>query len=71
MGYSPVKGSSQVRGPVETSGTGSQTAVGYVPGAEALAAVKDLAIKVKQMNPELIYLLDRASEGHLPLDDDF
>ena len=56
---------------VETSGTGSQTAVGYVPGAEALAAVKDLAIKVKQMNPELIYLLDREFETHLPLDDDF
>ncbi|KAH9930244.1 Ribokinase-like protein [Fomitopsis serialis] len=32
--------------------------VGYVPGAEALAAVKDLASKMKQKNPELIYLLD-------------
>ncbi|KAH9832513.1 Ribokinase-like protein [Rhodofomes roseus] len=31
---------------------------GYVPGAEALAAVKDLAIRMKQKNPELIYLLD-------------
>jgi len=31
---------------------------GYVPGAEALAAVKDLASKMKQQNPGLIYLLD-------------
>ncbi|KAL6297847.1 Ribokinase-like protein [Sparassis latifolia] len=31
---------------------------GYIPGAEALAAVKEIALKLKQRNPELIYLLD-------------
>lgn len=42
----------------------TQTASGYVPGAEALTSVKDLAINMKQMNPELIYLLDRESGAH-------
>lgn len=31
---------------------------GYIPGAEALSAVKDLAVKLRQKNADLIYLLD-------------
>ncbi|OBZ73848.1 putative pyridoxal kinase BUD16 [Grifola frondosa] len=31
---------------------------GYIPGAEALSAVKELAEKLRQKNPELLYLLD-------------
>jgi hypothetical protein len=34
---------------------------GYIPGAEALKAVAQLGTKLKKENPELIYLLDRAS----------
>lgn len=42
----------------------TQPTSGYVPGAQALVSVKDLATKMKQMNPELIYLLDRESEAY-------
>ncbi|KAJ3555582.1 hypothetical protein NM688_g2496 [Phlebia brevispora] len=31
---------------------------GYIPGGEALAAVTDLARKLRKRNPELLYLLD-------------
>jgi len=31
---------------------------GYVPGAEALATVKDIAARIRSKNPDLIYLLD-------------
>ncbi|TCD69064.1 putative pyridoxal kinase [Steccherinum ochraceum] len=31
---------------------------GYIPSGEALAAVKDMATKLREANPELIYLLD-------------
>lgn len=32
---------------------------GYVPGAEALSAVKRVAEKSRQQSPDIIYLLDR------------
>lgn len=32
---------------------------GYIPGAEALTAIGQLAAKLKKRKPELIYLLDR------------
>lgn len=32
---------------------------GYIPGAEAVASVTSIAQKLRQKNPELIYLLDR------------
>lgn len=32
---------------------------GYIPGGEALSAVTDLARKLRERNPDLIYLLDR------------
>ena len=34
---------------------------GYIPGGEALAAVTDLARKLRKNNPKLLYLLDRES----------
>lgn len=34
---------------------------GYIPSGEALSAVKDLATKLRESNPELLYLLDRTS----------
>ena len=34
---------------------------GYIPSGEALAAVNEVATKLRQTNPELIYLLDRMS----------
>ena len=33
---------------------------GYIPGAEATAAVTALAVKLRERDPNLIYLLDRA-----------
>ena len=33
---------------------------GYIPGAEATAAVTALAKRLRERNPDLIYLLDRA-----------
>lgn len=35
---------------------------GYIPGAEALAAVADLVAKLKKQKPDLVYLLDRTPE---------
>lgn len=35
--------------------------VGYVPGAEALNAVKALAIRLRERNLDMVYLLDRMS----------
>ena len=49
-----------------STGDWHSSIVGYVPGAEALAAVTNLAIKMKRTNSELIYLLDRKSEIDRP-----
>ncbi|KAI5123210.1 hypothetical protein M0805_003976 [Coniferiporia weirii] len=45
---------------METNGLLSQRRLltGYIPGAEALSVIADLARKLKSNNPELIYLLD-------------
>lgn len=32
---------------------------GYIPGGEAVSAIKDLATKLRQRIPDLVYLLDR------------
>ncbi|PCH36428.1 bud site selection protein 16 [Wolfiporia cocos MD-104 SS10] len=37
---------------------GERLLTGYIPGAEALSAVRDLAARMRQKSPELIYLLD-------------
>ena len=38
---------------------------GYIPGAEATAAVTALAAKLRERDPNLIYLLDRAYVGQI------
>lgn len=38
---------------------------GYVPGAEALSSVKDLAARLRERNPDLVYLLDRVFSPRL------
>lgn len=36
--------------------------LGYIPGAEALAVIADLAKKLRASSPHLIYLLDRTCQ---------
>ena len=46
---------------------GLSASTGYIPGGEALSSVLSLAQKLREKNPELIYLLDRKSHvGYRP-----